>query len=57
MIPKEGPIHMSRASLNRGDGKRLKGKNPEGKKLPKTSQKKAIFREDFEDIQKYYKIQ
>ena len=37
--------------------KRLKGKNPEGKNFRKTSQKKAIFREDFEDIQKYYKIQ
>ena len=36
---------------------RLKGKNPEGRELPKTSQKKAIFREDFEDIQKYSKIQ
>ena len=31
--------------------------HPRGQKLPKASQKKAIFREDFEDIQKYYKIQ
>ena len=37
--------------------KRLKGKNREGKKTSKTSQKKAIFHEDFEDIQKYSKIQ
>ena len=34
-----------------------KDKNSEGKNFEKnTSQKKAIFREDFEDIQKYSKI-
>ena len=37
-----------------GNGLRVKTQRV---KLPKTSQKKAIFREDFEDIQKYFKIQ
>ena len=41
--PKSTPV-------NGGRDRKLKGKNPEG-----TSQKKAIFREDFEDTQKYLK--
>ena len=39
---------------NAGNGLRVKTQRV---KLPKTSQKKAIFREIFEDIQKYPKIQ
>ena len=39
---------------NSGNGLRVKIQRV---KLPKTYQKKAIFREDFEVIQKYYKIQ
>ena len=40
---------MSQQRANSGNGL-TKGKNSQGK-IPKTSQKKAIFREDFEDIQ------
>ena len=37
--------------------KRLKGKNPEGKNFRKLLRRKQSSAKDFEDIQKYYKIQ